>query len=141
VSDEFPDVPTIVVTAFGSLESAVETMRAGAYDFLNKPIALDVLGLAVERALTHHRLKVEVKRLRAATGRSAWGEALVGQSPAASELRELLERVAATDSTVLLIGESGTGKVVAARILHECGRRSGGPFVAVNAAAIPDNLL
>ena len=141
VCDEFPDVPTIVVTAFGSLESAVETLRAGVYDFLNKPISLDVLQLAVERAVTHHQLKVEVKRLRAATGQAGWGEALVGASPAVSDLRELLERVAATDSTVLLVGESGTGKEVAARILHESGRRQRGPFVAVNAAAIPDNLL
>lgn len=141
VGDEFPDVPTIVVTAFGSLESAVETLRAGAYDFLNKPISLDVLQLAVERAVMHHQLKTEVKRLRAATGQAGWGGALVGSSPAVSELRELLERVAATDSTVLLVGESGTGKEVAARILHESGRRQRGPFVAVNAAAIPDNLL
>lgn len=141
LADEFPDVPAIVMTAFGTMENAVETMRVGAYDFLNKPLAIDALLLAVERAVKHHALRVEVKRLRAATGEAgAWAN-LVGASHAMAELRQLLERVAATDSTVLLTGESGTGKEVVARTLHQQGRRKNGPYVVLNCAAVPDGLL
>jgi len=141
LAEEFPDVPAIVMTAFGTLENAVETMRVGAYDFLSKPLSIDALLIAVDRAVTHHALRVEVKRLRAVAGESGWGATLVGSSRAMNELRELLERVAATDSTVLLTGESGTGKEVVARALHQHGRRRAGPFVALNCAAVPDGLL
>ena len=141
LAEEFPDIPAIVMTAFGTLENAVETMRVGAYDFLSKPLSIDALLLAVDRAVTHHALRVEVKRLRAVAGESGWGATLVGSSRAMNELRELLERVAATDSTVLLTGESGTGKEVVARALHQHGRRRSGPFVALNCAAVPDGLL
>jgi len=141
LAEEFPDIPAIVMTAFGTLENAVETMRVGAYDFLSKPLSIDALLLAVDRAVTHHGLRVEVKRLRAVAGESGWGATLVGSSRAMNELRELLERVAATDSTVLLTGESGTGKEVVARALHQHGRRRSGPFVALNCAAVPDGLL
>ncbi len=141
LQDEFPDIPAIVMTAFGTMENAVETMRAGAYDFLNKPLAIDGLLLAVERAVSHHRLRMEVRRLRAATGQSGWGASLVGTSRAMTDLREMLARVAATDSTVLLSGESGTGKEVVARALHTQGRRKAGPFIAINCAAVPDGLL
>jgi two-component system response regulator HydG len=136
-----PDLPVVVLTAFGNLESAISAIRAGAYDFINKPVELDVLAIAAERAATHRRLRDEVKRLRVETGRSARFDALVGQSPAMMAVYDLIERVAASDATVLVSGESGTGKEVVARAIHAHSRRRGGPFVAINCAAMPESLL
>jgi DNA-binding NtrC family response regulator len=137
----WPDVPAMIITAFGSMDTAIEAIRAGAYDFIPKPFDVDALVLAVERALRHHELRSEVKRLRAAVGQAEWTEDLIGASPAMMELRALLERVANSDSTVLITGESGTGKEVVARVLHNYGKRRKGPFVAVNCAAVPESLL
>jgi DNA-binding NtrC family response regulator len=140
-ADSWPDVPVIVVTAFGSLDSAVEAMRAGAYDFITKPFDIQALTLLVERANQHHRLKSEVKRLRAAVGQAGWGDDIIGTSAPISELRSMLERVSGTEATVLITGETGTGKEVAARALHQRGKRKAGPFVAVNCSALPASLL
>jgi DNA-binding NtrC family response regulator len=136
-----PDVPVLLLTAFGSLDSAVAAIRAGAYDFINKPVELDVLAIAVDRAATHRNLRQEVKRLRQESGRLPRFDALVGQSPAMQEAYDLIERVAAVDATVLVTGESGTGKEVVARTIHERSHRRGGPFVAINCAAMPETLL
>jgi DNA-binding NtrC family response regulator len=140
-ADSWPDVPVIVVTAFGSLDTAVEAMRAGAYDFITKPFDIQALSLVVQRANQHHRLKSEVKRLRAAVGQAGWGNDIIGSSAPVAELRSLLERVSGTEATVLITGETGTGKEVAARSLHQHGRRKTGPFVAVNCSALPAALL
>lgn len=140
-ADSWPDVPVIVVTAFGSLDTAVEAMRAGAYDFITKPFDIQALALLVERANQHHRLKSEVKRLRAAVGQAGWGDDIIGTSTPISELRSLLQRVSGTEATVLITGETGTGKEVAARALHQRGKRKAGPFVAVNCSALPQALL
>ncbi len=140
-ADSWPDVPVIVVTAFGSMDSAVEAMRAGAYDFITKPFDIDALALVVQRALRHHALKAEVKRLRAAAGEAGWGGQIIGQSAAIVEMRSVLERVSRTDATVLITGETGTGKEVAARAIHEQSRRRSEPFVAVNCSALPEALL
>jgi two-component system response regulator HydG len=134
-------VPVIVVTAFGSLDTAVEALRAGAYDFITKPFDIQSLTLVVERAHQHHRLKSEVKRLRAAVGQAGWGDDIVGTSAPMSELRSMLERVSGSDATVLITGETGTGKEVAARALHQRGKRRAGPFVAINCSALPEALL
>ncbi len=139
--DAWPDVPVIVVTAFGSMASAIEAVRVGAHDFITKPFDIDGLSLVVDRALQHYALKAEVKRLRAAVGQAGWGDDILGTSPAALEMRAMLERVARADATVLITGETGTGKEVAARALHQHGRRRGGPFVAVNCSALPEALL
>jgi two-component system response regulator HydG len=136
-----PDLPVVVLTAFGSFESAIAAIRAGAYDFINKPIELDVLAIAAERAATHRRLRDEVKRLRAETGRAPRFDALVGQSPAMKTVYDLIDRVSASEATVLVSGESGTGKEVVARAIHGHSRRHGGPFVAINCAAMPEALL
>ena len=136
-----PDVPVIVLTAFGSLESAVNAIRAGAYDFINKPVELDVLAIAIERAAAHRSLREEVKRLRQEARKAPRFDAFVGQSPAMQAVYDLIERVATSEATVLVSGESGTGKEVVAREIHAQGRRPGGPFVAINCAAMPESLL
>jgi DNA-binding NtrC family response regulator len=141
IGQRHPDLPVIVVTAFGSMETAIAAIRAGAYDFVTKPFEMDALALAVARALRHRELRAEVKRLRAAVGEEGWSDDLVGTSPAMASLRCLLERVADSDATVLITGESGTGKEVVAKTLHHRGRRAAGPFVAVNCAAMPEPLL
>ena len=136
-----PDVPVIVVTAFGTLETAVATLRAGAFDFLTKPFDMEQLAIAVERAAQHRRLREEVKRLRQAAEESKKFEELVGQSSAMKEVYELIDRVAETDATVLIMGETGTGKELAARAIHRRGRRHDAPMVTINCAAVPQNLL
>jgi two-component system response regulator HydG len=141
IAADRPDLPVIVITAFGSLDTAVAAIRAGAYDFITKPLELEALVLALERAIALRRLREEVKRLREvceATGRD--GE-LVGSSPAMRRVHELLARIVDSDASVLITGESGTGKEVVARSLHRRGRRSRGSFVAINCAALPETLL
>jgi DNA-binding NtrC family response regulator len=136
-----PDVPVIVVTAFGSMETAVATLRAGAFDFLTKPFEMVQLVVAVERAVQHKLLREEVKRLRAVAEESKRFDELVGTSPAMKAVYTLLDRIAETDATALITGETGTGKELAARAIHRRSRRSGAPMVTVNCAAIPPNLL
>jgi DNA-binding NtrC family response regulator len=141
IAQRHANVPVIVVTAFGSMETAIAAIRAGAYDFVTKPFEMEALALAVERAFRHRELRAEVRRLRAAVGEGGWSDDLVGASPAMAALRSLLDRVSQSDATVLITGESGTGKEVVARTLHRRGRPNPGPFVAVNCAAMPEPLL
>jgi DNA-binding NtrC family response regulator len=136
-----PDIPVVVVTAFGSLETAVAAIRAGAYDFVTKPVDLDALVLVLERAVRHRALRDEVRRLRRALGDVSAEGGVVGESPALRRVYELIDRVADSDASVLVTGESGTGKEVAARALHARSRRHAGPFVAINCAAMPESLL
>jgi two-component system response regulator HydG len=136
-----PDIPVVVVTAFGSMEAAVAAIRAGAYDFITKPFEMDQLALTLERAVKHHALQDEVKRLRQAVDESRRFDDMIGKSPPVQEVFDLLSRVAETEATVLITGESGTGKELIAHALHKRGRRREGPFVAVNCAAMPEQLL
>jgi two-component system response regulator HydG len=135
-----PDVPVIVITAFGSLETAIAAIRAGAYDFIPKPVDVDQLELALLRAAQHRSLREQVKLLRRAAHEPFQFEDFVGQSSEARKLYDLLDQIGATDTSVLITGESGTGKEVVARALH-ARRNPGGPFVPVNTAAIPEGLL
>ena len=135
-----PDVPVIVITAFGSLETAIAAIRAGAYDFIPKPVEVDQLELALIRAAQHRSLREQVKLLKRAAHEPFQFEDFIGQSAEARRLYALLDQVATTDTSVLITGESGTGKEVVARALH-ARRNPNGPFVAVNTAAIPEGLL
>jgi DNA-binding NtrC family response regulator len=139
IAQQSPGLPVIVITAFGDYETAVSAVRAGAYDFLAKPVRVDVLRLAVERTLNHAHLRREVRRLQSSlAARTESG--IIGESAVMRELSSLLGRIAGSGSAVLLTGESGTGKEVVARALHDLsGAR--GRFVAVNCAAIPEQLL
>jgi two-component system response regulator HydG len=136
-----PETQVIVMTAYGTIESAVQAIRLGAYDFLAKPFKEDELLLRVGKALEKRRLLGEV-RLLAGEFRKRYGlEHIVGRSAAVRELLERVERVAATDATVLITGESGTGKELVARAIHVASRRGTRPFVPFNCAAITETLL
>ncbi|MEO6602526.1 MAG: sigma-54 dependent transcriptional regulator [Polyangiaceae bacterium] len=136
-----PELPVIVITAFGSMETAVQAIRAGAYDFITKPFDIDVVAIAIERAVKHGVLTREVQRLQRAVDESRRFDELLGASPAMKEVYDLLERVGESESTVLVSGESGTGKELVARALHRRSKRGTGPFVAINCAAMPEQLL
>lgn len=136
-----PDTEAILMTAFGTVESAVEAMKLGAFDFIAKPFQADEILLRVRNALEKRRLKEEIHRLRAEV-KSAFGfEGIVGVSEGIRRVLSVLPRVAQTDSTVLLTGESGTGKELIARAVHAASRRAQGPFVSVSCAAFPEQLL
>ena len=136
-----PDIPVIVMTAFGSMETAIAAMRAGAYDFVSKPVELDILALRLERAIQHRSLSEQVRVLSDRVHRSNRFSKLLGESPAMQQLFDDLHRVASTDTSVLITGESGTGKELVARALHDQSHRHGKPFVAINCAALPETLL
>jgi two-component system response regulator HydG len=136
-----PDVPVVVITAFGSLDTAVAAIRAGAYDFITKPFEMDGLRLTLDRAVQHHRLRDEVKRLRQAVTESRGFGEILANSPLMRRVLDLVNRAAESDATALITGESGTGKELVARALHQHSRRHDGPFVAVSCAAMPEALL
>ena len=136
-----PRASVILMTAYGSIETAVEAMRAGAFDFVQKPLDLEQIELRVVRALEHRWLLSEVTEPRAERDALRASEVLVAESPALREALDLVNRVAPTRSTVLITGETGTGKEVIAGLIHELSPRSGGPLVKVNCAALPDTLL
>jgi len=134
-----PDVPVILVTAFGTVETAVGAMKKGAYDFIIKPYRLEELEALVARALEHRLLSVENEVLRAKVGDAE--ESVAVWSSATKDIHDLLERAAQSDATVLISGESGTGKEVAARTLHQLSKRRAAPFLCVNCAALSAGLL
>jgi two-component system response regulator HydG len=136
-----PDIPVLVMTAFGSLETAVAALRAGAYDFITKPVEMDLLAVSLNRAVRHHQLQQQVRRLTETVDRAAHFGDVLGDSPAMQAIYRQLVQVAPTDTSVLLTGESGTGKELVARWLHRKSRRGSGPFVAVSCAALPETLL
>jgi DNA-binding NtrC family response regulator len=136
-----PELPVIVMTAFGSIQDAVAAMKEGALDFLAKPVDPDVLMLMVERALAQRRLATENILLKDELAARRGAPQIVGEDPGLKQVSISLQRAAGTDTSVLLEGESGTGKELFARALHALSQRADGPFVAINCAAIPENLL
>ncbi len=137
-----PDVPVILLTAFSSIETAVEAMKQGAYHYANKPFNLDELVMVVQKALETTALRREVRALRASRSEPYAVGRIVGDSPAMVSLRALLQRIASSPaSTVLLTGESGTGKDLAARIIHYNSDRAARPFMNITSSALPETLL
>lgn len=136
-----PNIPVIVITAFGDMESAIAAIRAGAYDFINKPFEMEALAHTLDRAIQHRRLSEEVKRLTEQVNRADRVGQLIGESAAMRKVFDLIHRVAQTDASVLVSGESGTGKELVAKALHAQSPRANKQFVAVNCAAVPANLL
>jgi len=135
------DLPVVVMTAYGSIQDAVEAMRDGAMDFLAKPVDPEHLLLMVERAIAQRRLQAQYTALKEDVAARRGAPRIVGDDPALRQVAQQLHRAAATDTTVLIEGESGTGKELFARALHALSPRVDGPFVAINCAAIPDTLL
>jgi DNA-binding NtrC family response regulator len=136
-----PECPVIVMTAFGTIESAVEAMKLGAYDFIQKPVDVDHLSIMLRRCREHRELRHENLLLREEFQKQYNLPAIVGDSPRIVEVSHAIQRVAPTDSTVLLQGESGTGKELFARAIHQLSPRRNRPFVAINCAAIPATLI
>jgi len=138
VKRDHPDVPIVIISGHGNIEIAVAAIKRGAYDYIEKPISLDKLLLVTTRALETLNLQREVRELRE---RSTYSTDMIGASTAMNQLRTSIERVAPTNSRVMITGQSGTGKELAARILHAKSNRKDGPFVVLNAAIMsPDNV-
>jgi len=138
---ECPDMPVILLTAHGSVETAIEAMKNGAFDYLTKPFKVDELILTVKRAIEYCEIKAERDELRETLTTQCKFDVVVAESAAMKHVCEQIRRVAPTDATVLLTGESGTGKEVLARALHNNSRRRDKPWIAVNCAALPEPLL
>lgn len=130
---DHPDVPVVMISGHGNVETAVAAIKRGAYDYIEKPFKADRLLLVAERALEASKLKREVKEL---TARSDRQDGIIGQSPVVNQLRNTVDRVAPTNSRILISGPSGSGKEIVARAIHAQSARANGPFVALNAAAI-----
>jgi DNA-binding NtrC family response regulator len=141
LQQEMPRVPVIILTGRATVDTAVGAMRQGAYDYLTKPVDLDRLRLLIEKALERGRTLDEITILRRRV-KDVWGIGrLIGRSVPMQEVHRLIEQAAATPAPVLIHGETGTGKELVARTLHELSARASGPFVAVNCAAMPETLL
>ena len=136
-----PNLPVIIITAFGSIQTAVESMKLGAFDYITKPFSNSELLLIVSRALENRDLRNEVKRLRIELARNHGLENIIAASPKMTAMLSKLAQVADSNASVLITGESGTGKDLLARALHFLSPRHSGPFVPVNCAAIPESLI
>jgi DNA-binding NtrC family response regulator len=133
--------PVIIITAFGTIESAIKAMKMGAYDYVTKPFRTDEIVLTVKKALENRLLKKEVVRLKKEVETRYHFHRLTGKSPSMQKIYDLVERISGSSNNVLITGESGTGKELVAKAIHYSGSRKGGPFIAVNCAAIPETLL
>ncbi|MCD6288062.1 MAG: sigma-54-dependent Fis family transcriptional regulator [Candidatus Hydrogenedentes bacterium] len=141
VRDTHPEVPTILITAYGSTDMAIEATRRGAFYYIEKPFQNDKIRLTVERAAENKRLHDENRRLREERGKLGHIEDIIGSSGPIREVKTRIRKVADLSSTVLILGESGTGKELVARAIHQMSPRADKPFVAINCGAIPANLL
>ncbi|MEO0073586.1 MAG: sigma-54 dependent transcriptional regulator [candidate division WOR-3 bacterium] len=136
-----PDTDVLMITAFGTIDTAVQAMKTGAADFVTKPVRLEELSLRIEQLSQQRALKKENTALRQELAQSSRFAEMVGKSEAMARVRDLIARVAPSDTTVLILGESGVGKELVARLIHRSSRRSHQPFIVVHAAALPETLL
>ncbi|OGQ13682.1 MAG: Fis family transcriptional regulator [Deltaproteobacteria bacterium RBG_19FT_COMBO_46_12] len=136
-----PLTPVIIITAFGTVESAIKAMKMGAYDYITKPFQMDELVITVKKALENRLLKKEVVRLKKEVESRYHFHHLIGKSPSMQKIFDLIERISDTSSNVLITGESGTGKELVGKAIHYNGIRKEGRFIAINCAAIPETLL
>ena len=141
LKDTWPDTEVVVMTAYGSIDTAVEAMRCGAYDYLTKPIDRERFPIVVDKALERHALTTENKQLRDRLETRTRFDQMVGESEPMQRVYSLVEMVADSDVTVLLTGESGTGKELISRAIHHKSPRADGPFITMNCGALPDNLF
>ena len=141
INDRRPDLPVVVMTAFGTLETAVDAMRSGAYDFITKPVELEVLSLTIGRAVERRRLAQQIHLLEQQVGAEHRFGELLGESEPMVRLYDQLSKVALSEASILITGESGTGKELVARSIHQNSPRDGKPFVAINCAAMSETLL
>ncbi len=141
IKRKFPDLPVIVMTAFGSLDVAINAIKVGAYDFVTKPVEMETLKISIDRALEHSSLKKQLKKLSCQLEHlDGYGD-IVGNSEPMKNLFHLMERIGSADISVLIRGETGTGKELVAKALHKQSLYKSGPFVTVNCAALPEHLL
>jgi two-component system, NtrC family, response regulator HydG len=136
-----PAIPIIIMTAYASVETAVDALKKGAYDYLTKPLDFDELKIAINRATEHNRLKKENEYLKEKLGEKFDSQNMIGRSPLMIRLLETAAQVAATEATVLITGESGTGKEMIANAIHYNSLRKGAPFIKINCAALAESLL
>jgi DNA-binding NtrC family response regulator len=141
ISANRPDIPVVAMTGFGSLEKAIASIRAGAYDFITKPVDTDILEMVLDRAVSHSALQAKVKLLSRTSRRPQPYDELIGDSAPMQTLFAQMDPVAQTDISILLLGESGTGKELVAQTLHKHGNRHKGPFIPINCSALPQTLL
>jgi two-component system response regulator PilR (NtrC family) len=141
VKEISPDTIVIMITAFGTTETAIEAMKSGAYDYINKPFNIDEIRLIVRKAIERKRLSAELSLLRQKVETTFTLENIIGRSPKMQELFKLIPRIAQSNSNVLIVGESGSGKELVASALHNLSHRRGKNFVTVNCAAFPEGLL
>ncbi len=141
LKEKWPDTEVVVMTAYGSIDTAVEAMRAGAYDYLTKPIDRDRFPVVVDKAIERHALASENRQLRDRLETRTRFDQMVGESEAVQRIYSLVDMIADSDITVLLTGESGTGKELVARAIHHKSSRADGPFVTLNCGALPENLF
>jgi len=135
---QITDAPMVMISGHGTIETAVEAIKKGAYDFIAKPLDLNRLLITIRNAMDKSRLVTETKALKRKVSRQY---DMIGESPAITKIKDMIERVAPTDARVLITGDNGTGKELVARWLHEKSNRADGPFVEVNCAAIPSELI
>ena len=138
IKEQHPELPVVMISGHGNIETAVAAIKRGAYDFIEKPFKADRLVLVADRALEASRLRREVKELKVFAPQPS---VMVGRSPSINQLRHMVEKTAPTNSRIMIVGPSGSGKELTARTLHALSARAGGPFVVINAAAITPELM
>jgi len=136
-----PDINFIVMTAYASVDSAIEALKKGAFDYITKPFKVDEIKIAIKKSLTQKRITEENVNLKRQLKKEYGLQSLIGNSPEMFQLKKLVERIADTDSTVLIRGESGTGKELVVKAIHQLSSRAGKPFVTINCATLPEALL